>query len=373
MYTYCITSMEGSKNKLTLLIDGNWLMMSRMPLFIKEFDKNHNELVKEHASLKLQEQMAKSIGVILNRFKEIDNVVFIADGGSWRKQLAIPKILSSKDTTYKGNRQQSIELDWSYIYKAFNNLFKNCKDLNITCSQSFNCEGDDWVWYWSRRLNASGINCIIWSSDNDLKQLVQYDKKHNSFTAWYNDKNGMFFSDDLKEPELDPLDFFLLPQKQTPYLFESFKNNVNLNVNYVHPFDIVIDKIFQGDSGDNIKPVLQYTKNNRTYKLTKKEFNEIIKNYNITSIGSLEAHQNDRSKYISNKYKNYNVKYQDVNEMISYNIQLVWLNESIIPETIIMDMNRVEYKTQLDIDYIRSNYRVLLDKDQTIESIFDSI
>ena len=42
-------------------------------------------------------------------------------------------------------------------------------------------------------------------------------------------------------------------------------------------------------------------------------------------------------------------------------------------ETIIMDMNRVEYKTQLDIDYIRSNYKVLLDKDQTIESIFDSI
>ena len=61
-------------NKLTLLIDGNWLMMSRMPLFIKDFDTTQREEVRQQASTKLEMQMAKSIGVILNRFKNIDNM-----------------------------------------------------------------------------------------------------------------------------------------------------------------------------------------------------------------------------------------------------------------------------------------------------------
>ena len=95
-------------NKLTLIVDGNWLMMSRMASFIKLFDKSQPEIVKKNASKNLEEQMAKSIGIILNKFKEIDNVVLVADGGSWRKKLAIPKILLSEETTYKGNRKQGV-------------------------------------------------------------------------------------------------------------------------------------------------------------------------------------------------------------------------------------------------------------------------
>ena len=60
--------------------------------------------------------------------------------------------------------------------------------------------------------------------------------------------------------------------------------------------------------------------------------------------------------------------------MIDYNIKLVWLHESVIPETVIQGMNNIEYE-KCDIQYIRSNYKVLCgNKDESdIVSIFDSI
>ena len=101
-------------NNCTLLIDGNWLLLSRFSVINKGFDKKNPDYMKEQASLDLQDLLARSINVILNRFPIIDNMIFISDGGSWRKQLPIPKSLN--DITYKGNRTTDVEMDWHYIY-----------------------------------------------------------------------------------------------------------------------------------------------------------------------------------------------------------------------------------------------------------------
>ena len=73
------------KNKLTLLIDGNWLMMSRMAMYIDEFEKKNPTEQKNKAKNNLKDFMAKSINVIINRFKDIDNIILLSDGGSWRQ------------------------------------------------------------------------------------------------------------------------------------------------------------------------------------------------------------------------------------------------------------------------------------------------
>ena len=97
-------------NKCTLIIDGNWLCMSRMSVFNRGFEMDMPEQVKESSQRELQELMAKSISIVLNRFSIIDNVVIVTDGGSWRKQLPVPQQL--QDVTYKGNRAPAKELDW---------------------------------------------------------------------------------------------------------------------------------------------------------------------------------------------------------------------------------------------------------------------
>lgn len=357
-------------NKCTLLVDFNWLTISRFSVLSQKFDKSLPKTCIRLAQDELKETMARSINVILNRFPCIDNIVIAADGGSWRKMLPIPEQLS--DTTYKGNREQAIEYDWEAIFGASNELFRNCKELGITCTQFNNIEGDDWIWYWSRRLNADGTHCIIWSIDNDLKQLVQKDSNTGAFTVWYNDKNGLWIDEDMKEKEMDDLDFFMAPPEYHSPILETLKQRSKASVNYVYPHDIILSKIICGDSGDNIKSVFRYQKNGRTYRVSEKEWEKIANANGISDISTLLNSIQKTAALIANhtKYKPFKPSVSEIEEMIRYNIKLVWLNEEVIPETLLITMNAQEYK-QYDISYIKSNYKMLVGEDNEMKNLFE--
>jgi 5'-3' exonuclease len=62
------------KSKLTLIVDGNWLLMSRLSVLNNRFADEY-ELNQE---LKLM--LIKSINKVLRLFPVIDNVIFVADG-----------------------------------------------------------------------------------------------------------------------------------------------------------------------------------------------------------------------------------------------------------------------------------------------------
>lgn len=361
--------MNTSKNKLTLLVDSNWLLISRASVLINSFNKNLSDESKKQSQSELEDLMAKSICVILSRIPTIDNIILLADGGSWRKQLPVPKKIEGN--AYKGNRSQDNDIEWSYIYGALNNLINRAREMDLTVTQYNNIEGDDWAWYWTRRLNSDGINCIIWSSDNDLKQLIQIDESTKAFTAWYNDKNGIWLPNSVKEPE-DNLDFFFNIQYYSPVL-ESIKTRVH-NHNYINPTDIITSKVICGDSGDNILPVMRYKKGNRTYKITEKDWDGIKLPHNINSFDDFLNHIDEISKDISmyKKFKPYSPKISDIKEMIEYNIKLVWLNETVIPDTIVQFMNQQEYK-KCDVQYLKSNYRVLTKENDIIQNLFETI
>lgn len=360
-------------NKCTLLIDGNWLLQSRVSIMMDRFNEDNPNIAKEQASQDLKELMARSINVILNRFKCIDNIIMVSDGGSWRKQIPIPKSL--EDTVYKGNRSQDHKIDWNYIYKALNQLTDHTKNIGITTSNSINIEGDDWIWYWSRRLNSEGVHCVIWSSDNDLKQLTQVED-NGSFTVWYNDRNGLWLPEALNNEintDDDMMNFFMKPERYSSVL-EALKNG-SKEVHYINPEAIALSKIICGDSGDNIKSVFRYVKNGRTYRVTEKEWDKLAKLYNINTVDDLHSKMNQMANAICilEKYKDANPIKEDIIEMIQYNTKLVYLNESVIPETISMVMNQQEYK-QYDVPYIRSNFRVLLDNNEDyIKNLFEGI
>jgi 5'-3' exonuclease len=334
-----------------------------------KFCSNLPDVVKEAAKNELQDLMAKSISIVLNRFSIIDNVILVTDGGSWRKQLPVPKQL--QDITYKGNRGQTVELDWKYIYGALTNLSSQCKELGITVANHSAIEGDDWVWYWSRRLNADGISTIIWSSDQDLKQLIQVDSKTGAFTAWYNDRNGIWLDESFEEKPIDDLDFFMQPLRVKSPVLENLKR-FSSSTNFFDPDAIVMEKIICGDAGDNIKPIARVVSGAKTYKVSLKMWNDIKNSNSIKTLDDFFSHkQNVINDIISIKKFNNNNP-DDISEMFDYNIKLVWLHESVIPETIIMYMNQLEYEVP-DINYIKSNYKMLCNKNTEIEDIFNSI
>lgn len=357
------------KNKCTLIIDGNWLLLSRFSVIGRGFEQEMPEQVKEQAKNELQDLMAKSISIVLNRFPTIDNVILVTDGGSWRKQLPIPSII--ENVTYKGNRSSTKEHDWKYIYSALTDLSEQCKEQGIVVSNHSSIEGDDWIWYWSRRLNEEGTSCIIWSSDNDLKQLVQIDNSTAAFTAWYNDKNGVFLHNSMQENYVDDLDFFMSPIKIKSTVLEDIVKT-SKSTNYINPDDIVMEKIICGDAGDNIKSIAKVLSGSKTYKISIKMWNDIKSKLKITGLSEFFNRKQDIINTILSLKKFCSCNYNDLSDMFDYNIKLVWLNETILPETVIMYMNQLNYNIA-NISYIKSNFKTLCKRDSEVEAIFESL
>ena len=85
--------MSNIKSNLTLVVDGNWLLMSRISILRMRI-KDEETLVKE---MKLM--MIKSINKLIREIHQIDNVIFVADGGSWRSKIEVPDFLKKDHGT----------------------------------------------------------------------------------------------------------------------------------------------------------------------------------------------------------------------------------------------------------------------------------
>lgn len=354
--------------KTTLIIDGNWLLMGRAFVMDKCFLKDNTTEMKEEGEYRLTNLLASSVSVVLNRFKDtINNILLVSDGKSWRKKLEKPTCFQED---YKGNRDLEVEYDWDYIFGALDSLCDRFKKLDITTSHHADAEGDDLVYYWSRRLNREGINAMIWSSDNDLKQLIQVD--NGCFTCWYNDRNGLFLHNDLKEKVVDDMDFFMQPMNTNP-LLERIKMQAK-DVHYINPDEIVMEKIVCGDSGDNIRSLVRVIKGGRKYGVGETDWKKIKDELNIEKLGDFY----DKKEQVINKIANLKkfqglVSKQDLEMMWDYNIKLVWLNENVIPEHIIQDMNKEEYK-EFDVSEAYNNYKIFAPQEENnIEKLFEEV
>ena len=339
-------------NRCTLIVDGNWLMMSRLPASYGQFKSECPDFIKETACDNLVDSMLSSINVVLHKFEGIvDNMIFVADGYSWRKQLDVPEQLG--DIRYKGNRVKTEDMDWTYIYKSLDRISEGLKSNNCTVSRSASAEGDDWMWYWTTRLNAQGVNCIIWSTDNDLKQLIHYDG--TAFTAWYNDYNGLFLHKSMEDNLDNDIDFFMQFSNNTTY--EMLKSAVN-NVTYIQPDEIVMNKIICGDSSDNIKSIITTEKNGKTYRITEKAWNQYRSKNHIDTLSEFF----DRKDMIIEDMihlKDPSLKLEDVYPRFDYNRQLVWLDKTSYPPEVLVQMETDSEYRQFDIDYVLNNYRTM--------------
>lgn len=354
--------MQNVNYHLVLIIDGNWLLRSRVYIFEKKFKKSQPEAVKRAAAEELKDTMARSILKILYKFP-ISNMILIQDCGSWRKTIQKPS--SQQDIEYKGNRHLQDDIDWDFIFGVFDEFVEGFHNNGITICKQYLMEGDDWCWKWSRYLNSHNENALIWSSDRDLQQLVQQDG--NYLTAWYNDKKGMVMA--KTDPD-DLVEMFMRPIINCPVkpILEKTKP-----IEYINPDSIVIEKVLCGDAGDNIRPVVSYQKNGRIYKFAPTDLKKMLGNIHIETISDLEAHHNDIAQYIieSKKFKPYNFSNKDICENLEYNTKEVWLNEKCIPGDIANKVSCDIIYKQANIEEIKQNYKLMSDKpDSNIEDIF---
>ena len=366
-------------NKCTLIIDGNWLLMSRLGPRFKDFSNSFSTDDLERSSDDLVEFLAQSVNKIINFFNDnIDNIIMVQDGGSWRRKFQKPKLYTE---TYKGNRVLQDDVNWDYIWRALRKFCTNFHENGITCTQAPNIEGDDWCWFWSRYLNHNDTNVIIWTSDCDLKQLVQKDPTTNRWTVWYNDRSGLCVHECYNPESIDEVDRFFSIQD---YSLDKLIRDVSLTshrVSYVYPDDIRMDKIICGDVGDNIKPIVSVTKSTgRTNRISSKEWNVIRESLNINNLQDLLGHRREVIDNILSIKRLHDCldSVEDIDEMMLYNFYMVVLDKEWIPvEWRNVMKSHVDDYTIADLDYIRNNYKVLSSRDQnamdTLEDLFSSL
>lgn len=352
-------------NNLTVLVDGGWLLMRHIFFFEKGFSIHNSPKAKQATSLEFQESLARSFTKIIRQLPMVDNIVLMSEGGSWRKNLPVPEQLHN--ITYKGTRAKKSEVDWDAVYKSYHEFTGHVEEFGITHACHNGIEGDDWAWFWSRKLNAQGINVLIWSSDGDLKQLVQVQDR--TFTGWYNDKAGLVLPTECQWPE-DPMEAMMNPPFENPVLTQLVHRIQK--VSYIQPDMVVINKVLCGDHGDNIQPIARFQKNGRNYGFAQKDFETVLNQLNIQKLSDILDHPEPLLESITQlkKFATYEIPTSQLAEMFQYNLQLVWLHEQCIPNTVVTAMVSQEYKKP-DLNSLRNNYRLLLGRNLTIENIFD--
>lgn len=358
-----------TKSKLTLIVDGNWLLMSRWSVLNKKYADD------ESMCRELQSMLIKSINVVLRTFPSIDNIIFVSDGGSWRNKLPIPKFIKDE---YKGNRELAADVNWDLIFQYYEDLINLMRNNNITTCHVSGVEGDDWCWYWSTKLNSEGTNVIIWSMDKDLTQLVKTNKTNGVFTICWNKTAATIEKGDYSHTE--ELDFFfgdLNKDNNEKYLHEVIARSSK--VIQINPNEIVVDKIIRGDKGDNIFPViLKQSKTNaeKTFRVSSKDLNldldihndSEVKQY-INNIVSLPSYKDKIVKKIGDEYIAKTT--DEIFEHFKYNTKLVALEKNSYPDEILEAMTSYNgYTVNKNISSISSYINA---KNNQLESVLEAI
>ena len=334
-----------NKSKLTLIVDGNWLLMSRLSVLNNRY-KDELELCQE---LKLL--MLKSMEIVLRQFPSIDNIIFVSDGGSWRNKIQVPKFLEEAGIEYKGNREKSDEINWELIFDEFEKFISVLSSTGITVSRENGIEGDDWCWYWSTKLNEENTNCIIWTKDKDLTQLVKTNSD-NCFTVWWNKESGLL-SENKPDEELNFL--FNFKYDENELIFKELIKNAK-NDSCINPKHIILDKIIRGDLGDNIIPILYRKSKTKQFRVASKDIPENLNIHNETEIRQY-IHNLLNSKTYLNKVEK---DEEDIVQHFIYNVKLVELSKTNYPDNILEIFNKhSNYNVTKDItiaeNLIRAN------------------
>jgi len=336
--------------KTCCIIDGNYLLYK--DVFILKKSRSINE--------DLIALMSRDYDKITKSYP-FDKIYFVSDRGkSWRKEFL--------DIEYKGTRKKDETIDWDFVFKEYDD-FKQSISNNPRCNliEVDGLEGDDILAYIVKQSNKQGYTNMIVSSDADIQQLIHYDIEKNYINVMWNYKfndqrvyvpeNYKIFLDGLNG---DSNDIFSLSNEDefVNYLEQLI---MNTKLKEVNDEKSLFCKIVSGDSGDNVKGVMKVKngvwddENGRGIgDIGAEKCYDIYKEMYPDNIDFKSKQFVERCKDVAIYYKkitNQEVS-NKVTENITMNIQLVYLDEWVLPEILLekMKMRLPEFKSEEEKD-----------------------
>ena len=240
--------------RFTLIIDGhNFFFRSLW----SEFKQKDNKILDSQKDKDTFEKklMVEFCQLMKNLNPIVNDVVFIKDSHSWRKDLLLQQ-------EYKGNRKKSQDnINMVNFAEIINNFTETIVSMGVKVSQVDRCEGDDLISIWSDYLFEKGKSSLILSTDKDLTQLVkcvndvhiiQYSPISNKLyvSAETQENVEECRKKVITEENIFGEQFAISVESDA---FEKFFDSTEVEV--VNPEIVRFTKIVGGDTSDNIFPV----------------------------------------------------------------------------------------------------------------------
>ena len=276
--------------KHSLLIDGNYFLHSR--LFVLPRKKGQQLLGTQDSQAGLMRKLCIDFASEIRKMSAfVDQVVVAVDAKSWRKDLF-------PDAQYKGTRTHDDSINWEGVFHVYSEFQSILAKQGVIIHQINGAEADDVLFGWSTQLNNQGKNCIVWTGDRDLIQLVNYNKATDAYSLWYyNSKRKLIafegFEDVLNERKTDTMsnEDMLFNMSSNNVLHDRMKQDLSdwvhknkVQIEEINCDDFIFSKILQGDKSDNIQSVVTWTKTAKSgkimnYSITEKNAYKILDQY----------------------------------------------------------------------------------------------
>lgn len=372
-----------------LIIDGAYFVYSRLFVLPRQkmptaFDESSSVdtrfMSTEYEMAIFMRKLAMDFASELRKVKNITGrIVFTQDSKSWRKDLF-------PDAEYKANREQDSKIHWANVHKVVEEFTEFLKERGVIIHRVQGAEGDDLIYAWTSALNSEGQNCIIWSGDTDLMQLVNYNRSTDAYTIWYDNTRSKLavypgfqkyleIKDGTKQEEYDDIfniDNVLIISNQIKQEIKTFITTNNIEVNEIFCDEYIFSKILAGDRGDNIKSVYSVEKIGKTGKPRTSKISE-EKSKSIVSTFK-KRHGRFSSMYLFDEFYKKEILKMIAAEMkltsadellpnLELNTNLILLHSSTIPEALQTIMfNHIDeflVENKLDIKNLLSKESIL--------------
>lgn len=316
---------------LNCIIDGNYIL-SRLV-----FTLHKNNLLYGALSQSLENS-------ILNykKFYPFTNVYLVSDSKerSWRKEL---------HQNYKSNRKKDSDIDWSFVYKAYDEFKQNIKGVKLL--EYPKIEGDDWIAFLVQKSNEKNQSNFIVSNDHDIKQLIGFNLENEWINFMSNEmynqekiflpKNYQIFLNKISNKNNDDI-FNLNDNTEFLSLMNRFVNKYQLNE--IDNMESLITKVISGDASDNISSVYQSNKSGKVRGIGVKGAFSIYESY-LSEFGEPSLSDPDLFENIADliceKKKVSKSNISSIVDRINENMKLIDLRLGSFPDEIIQNMEKV--------------------------------
>lgn len=362
--------------KHTLMIDGNYFVYSRLYVMPRRKDKRLLDSEKDQGQF--MRKLCIDFASEIRKMKPfVDEVVIAVDSKSWRKDFY-------PDAEYKGTRKTDDSVNWEAVYAIYDEFRALLAKNGVTVHQTPGAEADDILFARATELNNQGKNCIVWTGDRDLIQLVDYTQATDGYTLWYYNtrRNLITFEGFNKLIETktgdaltnDDLLFNLnnddISSDEMKAKLKEWIHSNRVNIEEIDSRAFIFEKILIGDKSDNIQSVVTYNKpmkngKIRTFSITDKQASKILQQYE-KDFGRFEVEQlfvpeciNHMADVIYRVVGNSTTS--EIRTRLNLNIQLMLLHIRTIPEPIMNAIyNDIQPETiELNLHNISQMERIL--------------